>query len=412
MGAPTYSLPAGHTNIEILTDLNKIPLYFAADILIGTTTMYADYIFPDLSYLERWEMHGSHPNMPTKVQPIRQPVISPIPVTVKVFGEEMPCSYEAVMLALAEKLGMKGYGKDGFGPGQDFTRPDDYYIRIVANVATDGGAVPDADDREVRLFLKSRKHLPKTVFNPERWEKITGPNWRKVVYVLNRGGRFQEYKDTYKGDHVANQYKRLINLYQEKTAGTKNAFTGKPNPGYANYIPVSTTIGKSPKDSGLEEGYPLHLITQRDVAMTKSRTIVDYWLLSVVPENGVIINTIDAKKMGLKDGDIVRVISETNKEGIWDLKNGMKKAMAGKVKVTETIMPGVITFTLGHGHWATGASDVVIDGKVIKGDPRRATGIHANAAMWIDPYLKNTCMLDPVGGSVSFYDTKVRLIKV
>lgn len=412
MGAPTYSLPAGHTNIEILVDVNKIPLYFTTDVLIGPTTMYADYIFPDLSYLERWEMHGSHPNMPAKVQPVRQPVIAPIPEPVKVFGEEMPCSYEALMLAIAEKLGIKGYGKDGFGPGQDFTKPDDYYIRMVANVATDGGPVPEADDTEMKLFLESRKHLPKTVFDPERWEKIAGPNWRKVVYVLNRGGRFQEYKDIYKGDHVVNQYKRLINIYQEKTAGTKNAFTGKLNPGHATYVPVSTTVGKSPKDSGLEEGYPLHLITQRDVTMTKSRTVVDYWLLSVVPENAVIINGLDAKKLGLKDGDKVKVVSATNSEGIWDLRNGTKKAMIGKVKVTETIMPGVITFTLGHGHWATGAADVAIDGKIIKGDPRRATGIHANAAMWVDPYLKNTCMLDPVGGSVSFYDTKVKLIKV
>ena len=86
--------------------------------------------------------------------------------------------------------------------------------------------------------------------------------------------------------------------------------------------------------------------------------------------------------------------------------------MIGKIKVTETIRPGVITFTLGHGHWATGASDVSIDGKVIKGDSRRAKGVHANAAMWVDPYLKNTCMIDTVGGSVSFYDTKVKLVKV
>ncbi|HLE41283.1 MAG TPA: molybdopterin-dependent oxidoreductase, partial [Nitrospirota bacterium] len=198
MGAPTYSLPAGHTNIEVLADVNRIPLYFCSDILIGTTSMYADYIFPDLSYLERWEMQGSHPNMPAKVQPIRQPVIAPIPETVKVFGEEMPCSYEALQLALAEKLGLKGYGKDGFGPGQDFTKPDDFYIRMVANVATDGTPVPDADDAEVQLFLESRKHLPKSVFDPERWEKICGANWKKVVYVLNRGGRFQNYKDMYK----------------------------------------------------------------------------------------------------------------------------------------------------------------------------------------------------------------------
>ena len=105
-------------------------------------------------------------------------------------------------------------------------------------------------------------------------------------------------------------------------------------------------------------------------------------------------------------------MSATNKEGVWDLKNGTIKPMIGKVQLTETIMPGVVTFTLGHGHWATGAADVTIDGKVLKGDPRRATGVHANAAMWVDPYLKNTCMLDPVGGSVSFYDTKVKLVKV
>jgi len=412
MGAPTYSLPAGHTNIDVLVDVHKVPLYFTTDILIGMTTMYADYIFPDFSYLERWEMQGSHPNMPAKVQPIRQPVLTPIPETVKVFGEEMPCCFEAVILALAEKLGMKGFGKDGFGPGQDFTKQDDFYIRMVANVATDGTPVPDADDQEVQLFLESRRHLPKTIFDPQRWEKISGPNWRKVVYVLNRGGRFQDYKDIYKGDLVVNQYKRLIDIYQEKTAGTKSAFTGKQNPGYATYIPISTTLGKSPKEAGLEEGYPLHLITQRDILMTKSRTVPNYWLLSIMPENYVIMNPIDAKKIKIKDGDRVRVVSATNREGVWDLRNGTKKPMIGKVKVTETIMPGVTTFTLGHGHWATGAADVTIDGKVIKGDPRRATGIHANAAMWVDPYLKNTCMLDPVGGSVSFYDTKVRLVKV
>jgi anaerobic selenocysteine-containing dehydrogenase len=412
MGAPTYALPAGHTNIEILADVNRIPLYFASDILIGTTSMYADYIFPDLSYLERWEMQGSHPNMPAKVQPVRQPVVAPVTETAKVFGEEMPCSYEALILALAERLGMKGFGKDGFGPGQDFTKPDDFYIRMVANVATDGTPVPDADDREMKLFLESRSHLPQTVFDPGRWEKVAGPNWRKVVYVLNRGGRFQEYKDTYKGDLVSNQYKSAINIYQEKTAGTKNAFTGKSNPGHATYLPIQTTTGKSPREAGLENGYPLHLITQRDVLMTKSRTVVDYWLLAIKPENEVIVSSKDAKKLGLKSGDLVKVVSATNPEGVWDLKNGTKKPMAGKVMVTETIMPGVVTFTLGHGHWATGAVDVTIDGVIVKGDPRRATGVHANAAMWVDPHLKNTCMLDPVGGSVSFYDTRVKLVKI
>jgi len=412
-GAPNYSLPAGQTNTEILLDLEKVPLYFTTDVVVGVTSLYADYIFPEMNYLEKWEFHGSHPNMPTKVQPIRQPVIAPLSETVKVFGQETACGLEAVLMALAEKLGMKGYGKDGFGAGQDFIRPDDFYIRMVANIATDdGAAVPEADDKEITLFLESRKHLPKTVFDPARWEQICGKNWRKVVYVLNRGGRFQDYKDQYKGEQVANKYGKLINLYQENTALTKNAFTGVPNPGYPLYVPIATTLGKTPKKEGLTKGYPLRLITQKDVTQTKSRTIVDYWLNEIIPENSIIINPKDAGRLKIKTGDRVRISSATNPEGAWYLGNGVKKEMIAKVQVTGTIQPGVVTFTIGHGHWATGAADMTVDGKQIKGDRKRSRGLNANAAMWVDPYLKNTCVMDPIGGSASFYDTMVRLTKV
>jgi tetrathionate reductase subunit A len=410
MGAPTYSLPAAQTQIAAVVDLEKLPLYIANDILIGPTSMYADYIIPDLHYLERWEFQGSHPNMPVKVQPVRQPVIaSPVEV-VKVFGEEQPICFETFWLALAEKLGLKGFGKDGFGPGQDFARPDDFYIRMVANIALDSkDPVADASPAEIELFKLSRRHLPKNVFDSDRWLAITGPAWPKVVTVLNRGGRFASQSSTYKDDHVVNKYGKLINLYQEKTAGCKDAFTGKSFHGLARYVPIADTMGKAPKE--LSEGYPLHMITQRDIRHTKSRTITMPYLTDILPENSIIIHTSDAKKLHVKTGDLVKVVSATNPDGVWDLKNGTQKPMVGKVQVTETIRPGVITFTLGNGHWSAGAADVTIDGKVVKADTRRAAGIHANAAMWIDPNLKNTCMIDKVGGSVSFYDTMVKLIK-
>ena len=411
MGAPTYSLPAGHTNIQALASLERIPLYFTTDIVIGSTTMYADYIFPDLHSLERWEFHGSHPNMPIKIQPVRQPVIASPVETVTVFGEEQPISYETVWLALAEKLQLPGFGPKGFGEGQPLTRPDDFYVRMVANIATDGKEpVPDASPAEIELFLKSRRHLPKTVFDPQRWQKIAGAAWPKVVYVLNRGGRFATQEEGWKGDHVGNKYAKYINLYEEKTYKCKDAFTGKHYHGMARYVPITDTLGNGTEK--LTDGFDLHMVTQRDVRMTKSRTITSQYLTDSLPENGIVIHTSDAKRLGLKNGDKVRVVSATNPKGEWDLLNGKKKPMIGTIKVTETIRPGVITFTLGHGHWATGATDVVIDGKTVKGDPRRAGGIHANAAMWVDPHLKNTCMIDKVGGSVSFYDTKVKLIKV
>ena len=72
MGSPVYALPGGHTNIEILSDPKRLPLFVANDIVVGETSMYADYVFPDLSYLERWEFAGSHPNVVEKAQPLRQ----------------------------------------------------------------------------------------------------------------------------------------------------------------------------------------------------------------------------------------------------------------------------------------------------------------------------------------------------
>ena len=98
-------------------------------------------------------------------------------------------------------------------------------------------------------------------------------------------------------------------------------------------------------------------------------------------------------------------------EGVWNLRNGRKKPMAGKLKVIQGIRPGVVAFSLGHGHWAYGSSDVVVNGKVVKGDPRRGKGLHGNAAMRVDPVLGNTCLEDPVGASAVFYDTRVKLVK-
>jgi len=415
MGSPVYALPGGQTNIEILKDPEKLPLFIACDITIGETSMYADYIIPDLSYLERWEFHGSHPNMPVKVQPVRQPAIPPIPETVRVFGEEMPACHEAFFLACAEKLGLPGFGKDGFGPGMDFRRPEDFYLKQVANLAAGekpGDAVPDADDAEVRLFLEARRHLPRTVFDPEKWKAAVGDAWwRKVIYVLNRGGRFQDHAKAYKGAQLGNPYGKLVNLYQEKTAKTKDSMTGKSFPGLATYLPGPVDVTGKPIDDAAA-GYDLRLITYREIAHTKSRTASNYWLLALLPENSVLVHRQDAERLGLHDGDSVRVTSASNPEGVWNLGNGQVKPMVGRVKITEGLRPGVVAFSLGHGHWAYGATDVVIDGKTVRGDPRRGRGIHANAAMRLDPVLKNTCLSDPVGASAVFYDTNVKLVKV
>lgn len=413
MGAPTYALPAGHTNIEILRDTAKLPLFISNDILVGSTSMYADYIFPDLTYLERWEFQGSHPCMPNKVQPLRQPAMAPIPESVEVFGQRTALSLEAMLFGLAENLSLPGFGPDGLGKGIPLSHPDDYYLRGVGNLAW--GEKPDgsqqirpATEREMEIFRRARRHLPKEVFDEARWSAAVGPElWPRVVTILNQGGRYQAAAEAFKGEFHAQPYGKLLNLYQEKTAGVVHSGTGKKHSGIARYLPIRDFHGNEPTE--MRAGQDFALITHRTISQTKSRTIADPWLTPLMPENALLINPLDAKRLNLAEAQEVKVTSATNRSGEFEIGPGKTKTMRGKIHLTETMRPGIVSFALGFGHWATGAVDIEVDGHLIQGEPRRAKGIHANAAMWVDPTLKNTCMLDPVGGSVSFYDTHVRL---
>ena len=411
MGAPTYALPSGDTTVQFLSDPAKIPLFICNDITVGETSVFADYIFPDLSYLERWEFHGAHPSVTPKVQPVRNPVASPMVETTRVFGQEAPICLETMLMGFAEQLGLPGFGPDGFGEGQPLNHPDDFYLKMVANVAAEGTPVPDADDDEVALFVESRRNLHASVFDPQRWETAAGSEWwRKVIYVLNRGGRFQGYADAYKGEKLANAYGKQINLYHEKTALSRNSMTGEFFPGIPKYLPIADSMGRPINDR--DAGYPLQLITYRQSTQTKSRTNGCYWLLAVAPENSVMINRLTAQELGFQEGETVRITSASNPTGEWDLGELGKKPVVGKLKVVEGIRPGVISFSLGFGHWANGASDLTIDGVTIPADERRAQGIHANAVMRVDPQLGNTCLSDLVGGSAVFYDTWVKLTRV
>ncbi|MEG6549887.1 molybdopterin dinucleotide binding domain-containing protein [Desulfocurvibacter africanus] len=348
--------------------------------------------------------------------PFRQPAASPMTDTVTVFGQKMPISLESTLLAMAERMKFPGYGDNAFGEGLSLKRDEDMYLRMVANIAfgekADGSEkVPAASAEEIELFLKARRHLPASVFDSERWRKVIGTElWPHAVYVMNRGGRFQEYQKAYKDGQLANKYGKMIGIYFENLVKTKHSMTGKTYHPHGDYIPSpADCTGKLIEDA--KQGFDLTLITYKTITQTKSRTSGGYWLQAVYPENFIEVAAADAKRMGLQSGDPVKVVSVTNPDGVWDLGNGMIKPMVGKVRVKEGLRPGVIAFSLGHGHWANGAGDCVIDGVTIPGDRRRATGVHANAAMRLDPVLKNTGLVDTVGGSAVFYQSQVKLVK-
>lgn len=319
------------------------------------------------------------------------------------------------MLAIAERLGLPGFGPDGFGPGVPLRRPEDFYLKIVANLAfgtkPDGSdAVPDADDEELRVFRAARRHLPPSVFDEQAWRAAVGePLWRKVVYVLNRGGRFEHFSDAYEGDRMAHRFGGMWHLYLDRVAAQRDSVTGERFDGLPRHDPPRTADGREVDDAR----YPFALITYKEAFATQSRTPGNYWSQgSLAPENHVLVNSADARRLGLRTGDRVLVVSRSLPDGEVDLGHGRRIRTEGTVRVTEGVRPGVVAVSHHFGHWAYGATDVVVDGERIRGDHRRGRGLAVNALMRLDDYLRTGPLTDPIGGSVSFSDTRVDLRRV
>src|SRR5690606_6840179 len=76
---PVLSMPAGYKNVETMKNPKKIPLLVSLDVTISEGAQYADYILPDLTYLERWGFETIYPNQPLKLSSVMQPVTRVLP---------------------------------------------------------------------------------------------------------------------------------------------------------------------------------------------------------------------------------------------------------------------------------------------------------------------------------------------
>jgi anaerobic selenocysteine-containing dehydrogenase len=413
-GTPVLATPAGHKQIDMLKDPKKIPLLIACDIVIAETSMYADYIFPDLTFLERWGVPHITPAVLTTVSKVRQPAAPPLTEIVTVDGQEMPISLEAFLIAAAKKLSVAGFGQDALGRGYNFDRPEQYYMAMIANLAfgdkNGADTLPRAGASEMEIFRAARAHLPKSVFDEAVWRAAVPDDlWPSVVTILNRGGRFADSRKAYQNGWIAKKWTDSWHLYVEKIAKGKNSLNGRPFDGLPKVEPITDAEGKEIKDNG----YDLTLITYKDILGGQSRTHGAPWVqTAILPENYILMNSQDANRIGLKDGSRARIVSASLPDARFDLGDGRSYTVAGKVKVTEGMRPGTVAVSWSYGHWAYGSNDVEVDGQVVRGDARRASGIVPNPAMRVDPVLGDVCLTDPIGGSASYYDTKIRVEKV
>lgn len=454
-GAPDHEL-AWH---QLITDLDKVPLFIASDIVIAESSAYADYIVPDTSYIEDWGVPPGYPTYPTTAQGVRRPVIEPL--TNKTPAGHPMCM-EQFLIDVAKATGLPGFGADAFMEGGSLDTREDFYLKQVANIAYDpgflmptsgglvpSGVVPDAtgSDLQVVADLHDRH---RAALRPSEWPK--------VAYVLARGGRYEDFVAGYvpnrttlrtlravidaqlvdtgieawarqPGQATPSQlrdvfYRQLdllaaapqgqpwtahrwgekglpCQIYNATASATHNALTGEAFPGTASYLPERLMDGKLLDDLDPRRSFPFVMSTHKQPFHSKSRTIADPWLLELMPEAFLEMSPVDAARLGVADGDLVKVASST-----------FPKGGTGRVRVMAGVRPGVVTYADAFGHWQYGSGTWVVNGKRFEGDDLRNAPFHLVQATRLDPSLSagpgwTIACEDPIGGGVAYFGTRV-----
>lgn len=403
---PIYSTPAGHRYIETFKDPNKVPLLIAIDAFFSESSQLADYIIPDLTWLEG-NMGIMNPYPPNQAlwMGVRVPAVEPL--TDKT-PNGIPIDAEAFFIDVAKKMNLPGAGENAI-PGSDgkaypLNRAEDYHIRAIVNLAYNA-KVPDASDAEIQYveanYPVSYTSYAKSILPPAEY--------RKFVYVIARGGYFEKGESGFDGEIHKYGLKMLLHFYSEALATTRHSITGQYFNGTATWMPPQDMKGRSLDE--LDKDYPMTMIGYKMGQHTQSRTMYEKWALELYPENYVEISEDDASKMTIQSGDMVRVESASD-------------STQGKVKVTKRIRPGVIAISHHYGHWLWGSTDETIDqaskaivstekiqGNQLMGDPSRGTGIWGGKIMRIDEATKAP-VPDPIAGCSPTAGVRVKISKI
>ena len=409
-GYPDESLPW----FRMIKDLDKVQLYIASDILISESSQYADYIVPDTTYLENWGMLPGFPTVPTGVLGIRQPVIEPLTAKTP-SGESM--SVEQFFIDVAMTLKMPGFGPHAFMEGGSLTRREDYYLKMVANVAYYPNYHARVGQQLVLTGPVPNASTAREIAAAQRWQSkysaaLTPAEWQKAGYVLSRGGRFEDYDVGYLPAPVPQimtyqygQGKEPCQLYNATLVKTHNTLTGGRFNPVAAWHPVTLFDGTVLDDVDSPKQYPYLLSSYKQPIHSKARTWADPWLVELMPIGYLDINPLDARRLGLQDGDWVRVWSATYPDGI-----------KAPIRIMPGVRLGVVSFPQPYGHWHYDAGNWTINGRTFHGDSHLITPVRLNALMRRDPQLTDsqgwgTCMVDPVGGGADYFSTRVALEK-
>ncbi|KGD92261.1 tetrathionate reductase subunit A [Achromobacter sp. RTa] len=382
MSNPLYGI-AGLKRVVIdkMKDPSILPLAVSINPFINETNALADYIVPDTVTYESWGVSAPWADVVAKASTVRWPAVQPR-VARTAAGE--PVCLETFLIACAKRLNMPGFGanaiSDKDGAKYALDTPEDFFLRGMANIAFAAGRpVPEASDDDMALTGVDR-------YGDLLRQKLKPGEWRRVAMLMSRGGRFDRMEDAWAGEGAARQtrlaYAKPLHIWSEELASFRHSMTGERYSGCPTWYPTRLADGRDMRAEYGKQDWPFLLSSFKSNLMS-SMSIGVNRLRQVHPHNPVSINRQDGERLGIRNGDAVRIVTPGG-------------AVTGLALLRDGIQPGAVAIEHGYGHTELGARAHVVDGKPMPHDPALGAGVNLNdlgfgdatrgehANVWID----------------------------
>ncbi|CUJ42779.1 Sulfur reductase chain A [Achromobacter kerstersii] len=382
MSNPVYGIAGFKTVLaDKMKDPRILPLSVSINPFINETNALADYIVPDTVTYESWGVSAPWADVVAKASTVRWPAVQP---RVARTATNEPVCLETFLIACAKRLGMPGFGanaiSDKDGGKHALDTPEDFFLRGMANIAFSAGRpVPEASDDDMALTGVDR-------YRGLLEQKLKPGEWRQVAMLMSRGGRFDKMEDAWVQNGESRQtrlaYAKPLQIWSEELAGFRHAMTGERYSGCPTWYPARLADGRDVRAEYPAQQWPFLLSSFKSNLMS-SMSIGVNRLRQVHPHNPVSINRQDGERLGIRNGDAVRIVTPGG-------------AVTGLALLRDGIQPGAVGIEHGYGHTELGARVHVVDGKPMPHDASLSAGVNLNdlgfgdttrgehANVWID----------------------------
>ncbi len=373
----------------------KIPHIVVFDAFDSETVAYADVVFPDTTYLERWDATSlqdrpiSEPEGPA--DSIRQPVVPKL-------GDTRPTA--DVLIELANRLELPGFVEDGRIKYRNYAD----FIQLWETEPGSGVGLLSGyrgNNGDKMLVGEPNPHQLEAYAKNKAFWHFRLPDHHRYYRMVNQG-----YLDWARDNKLlASADPIVLNLYSEplqtfRLAGMgqwpgKQPHDRKLRERLARYFsPVPIWYAPLEDRSDEREQYPLRIITQRPMTHYHSWGSHNAWLRQLLNENPVYMNPAKAEELGIRDGEWVWIESRIGR-------------MTGKLHYSDAVEPGTVwtwnAMAKGPGSWALDPQSPEVRRAILINHiiPDRMAGGEDDQSHFYNN--------DPVTGQAGWYDARVRI---